>query len=143
MVAALVRQVEVAAARKMPLLIRGETGTGKEQLARHAHVASRRSGAFVPVNCAALPETLVEAELFGYADGAFTGARKGGSGGLFKEADGGTLFLDEIGDMPVTLQAVLLRFLDGLDGASDRGREAGRRRAAGIGHQCPTSTTRS
>ena len=112
MVAALVRQVEIAAARKMPVLIRGETGTGKEQLARHAHLASRRSGAFVPVNCAALPETLIEAELFGYADGAFTGARKGGSVGLFKEADGGTLFLDEIGDMPVTLQAVLLRFLD-------------------------------
>ena len=111
-VAALVRQVETAAVRKMPVLIRGETGTGKEQLARHAHLASRRSGAFVPVNCAALPETLIEAELFGYADGAFTGARKGGSVGLFKEADGGTLFLDEIGDMPVTLQAVLLRFLD-------------------------------
>ena len=111
-VAALVRQAEIAAVRKMPILIRGETGTGKEQLARHAHLASRRRGAFVPVNCAALPETLIEAELFGYADGAFTGARKGGSPGLFKEADGGTLFLDEIGDMPVALQAVLLRFLD-------------------------------
>ena len=96
----------------MPILIRGETGTGKEQLARHAHAASRRAGSFVPVNCAALPESLIEAELFGYADGAFTGARKGGAAGLFKEADGGTLFLDEIGDMPVTLQAVLLRFLD-------------------------------
>ena len=70
------------------------------------------SGAFVPVNCAALPESLIEAELFGYAEGAFTGARKGGSAGLFREADGGTLFLDEIGDMPVALQAVLLRFLD-------------------------------
>jgi sigma-54 dependent transcriptional regulator, acetoin dehydrogenase operon transcriptional activator AcoR len=66
----------------------------------------------VAVNCAALPETLIEAELFGYGEGAFTGARKGGSSGLVKEADGGTLFLDEIGDMPVTLQAVLLRFLD-------------------------------
>ena len=96
----------------MPILIRGETGTGKEQLARHAHAASGRAGAFVPVNCAALPDSLIEAELFGYAEGAFTGAKKGGAAGLFREADGGTLFLDEIGDMPVTLQAVLLRFLD-------------------------------
>jgi transcriptional regulator of acetoin/glycerol metabolism len=111
-VIAIVRQVETAAARKMPILIRGETGTGKEQLARHAHLASGRRGAFVPVNCAALPESLVEAELFGYADGAFTGARRGGAIGLVKEADGGTLFLDEIGDMPVALQAVLLRLLD-------------------------------
>jgi transcriptional regulator of acetoin/glycerol metabolism len=111
-IAGIVRRVESAAARKMPILIRGETGTGKEQLARHAHAASRRSGSFVAVNCAALPDSLIEAELFGYAEGAFTGARKGGSGGLFREADGGTLFLDEIGDMPVTLQAVLLRFLD-------------------------------
>jgi transcriptional regulator with PAS, ATPase and Fis domain len=111
-IAGIVRRVEKAVARKMPILIRGETGTGKEQLARHAHAASRRSGQFVAVNCAALPESLIEAELFGYSEGAFTGARKGGSAGLFKEADGGTLFLDEIGDMPVTLQAVLLRFLD-------------------------------
>jgi transcriptional regulator of acetoin/glycerol metabolism len=111
-IAGIVRQVENAATRKMPILIRGETGTGKEQLARHAHAASRRSGLFVAVNCAALPESLIEAELFGYSEGAFTGAKKGGSAGLFKEADGGTLFLDEIGDMPVTLQAVLLRFLD-------------------------------
>jgi sigma-54 dependent transcriptional regulator, acetoin dehydrogenase operon transcriptional activator AcoR len=111
-VARIVRQTEAAAQRKMPILIRGETGTGKEQLARHAHAASGRSGPFVAVNCAALPETLIEAELFGYGEGAFTGARKGGSTGLVKEADGGTLFLDEIGDMPVTLQAVLLRFLD-------------------------------
>jgi sigma-54 dependent transcriptional regulator, acetoin dehydrogenase operon transcriptional activator AcoR len=111
-IAGIVRRVEVAAARKMPILIRGETGTGKEQMARHAHAASGRPGAFVPINCAALPESLIEAELFGYSEGAFTGARKGGSVGLFKEADGGTLFLDEIGDMPVALQAVLLRFLD-------------------------------
>ncbi|MGY4302472.1 transcriptional regulator of acetoin/glycerol metabolism [Bradyrhizobium sp. i1.4.4] len=111
-VRAIVRQVETAAARKMPILIRGETGTGKEQLARHAHMASGRTGAFVPVNCAALPESLIESELFGYAAGAFTGARRGGAIGLVKEADGGTLFLDEIGDMPVALQAVLLRLLD-------------------------------
>jgi transcriptional regulator of acetoin/glycerol metabolism len=111
-VARIVRQTEAAAQRKMPILIRGETGTGKEQLARHAHAASGRSGPFVAVNCAALPESLIEAELFGYSEGAFTGARKGGSSGLVREADGGTFFLDEIGDMPVTLQAVLLRFLD-------------------------------
>jgi transcriptional regulator of acetoin/glycerol metabolism len=111
-IAGIVRRVESAATRKMPILIRGETGTGKEQLARHAHAASRRSGEFVAVNCAALPESLIESELFGYSEGAFTGAKKGGSAGFFKEADGGTLFLDEIGDMPVALQAVLLRFLD-------------------------------
>lgn len=111
-VSKIVQQVNMAAVRKMPVLIRGETGTGKEQLARHAHIASNRKGAFVAVNCAALPESLIEAELFGYTEGAFTGARKGGSIGQFREADGGTLFLDEIGDMPVALQAVLLRFLD-------------------------------
>ncbi|BAM87481.1 sigma-54-dependent transcriptional regulator [Bradyrhizobium oligotrophicum S58] len=111
-VLAIVRRVESAAIRKMPILIRGETGTGKEQLARHAHAASGRAGAFVAINCAALPDSLVEAELFGYADGAFTGARQGGAGGLVKEANGGTLFLDEIGDMPVALQGVLLRLLD-------------------------------
>ncbi|WP_315705358.1 MULTISPECIES: sigma-54-dependent Fis family transcriptional regulator [unclassified Bradyrhizobium] len=111
-VIAIVRRVEGAAVRKMPILIRGETGTGKEQLARHAHAASGRTGAFVAINCAALPDSLIEAELFGYADGAFTGARQGGATGLVKEANGGTLFLDEIGDMPVALQGVLLRLLD-------------------------------
>jgi transcriptional regulator of acetoin/glycerol metabolism len=75
-------------------------------------MASGRAGAFIPVNCAALPESLIETELFGYAEGAFTGARRGGAIGLVKEADGGTLFLDEIGDMPIALQAVLLRLLD-------------------------------
>ena len=111
-VAAVLRQVEAAAARRLPVLIRGATGTGKEQLARHAHRASGRPGAFVPVNCAGLPDTLIEAELFGHADGAFTGARRGGAAGLVAEADGGTLFLDEIGDMKVALQSVLLRLLD-------------------------------
>lgn len=111
-VASVVRQVEAAVARNIPILIRGETGTGKEQLARHAHLASGRRGAFVPVNCAALPDSLVESELFGHADGAFTGARRGGAGGLVAEADGGTLFLDEIGEMRRELQAVLLRLLD-------------------------------
>jgi sigma-54 dependent transcriptional regulator, acetoin dehydrogenase operon transcriptional activator AcoR len=111
-IAKIVKQVDNAAGRKMPILVRGETGTGKEQLARHAHATSQRTGSFIAVNCAALPDSLIEAELFGYSEGAFTGARKGGSAGLFKEADGGTLFLDEIGDMPMALQAVLLRFLD-------------------------------
>ena len=111
-VVATLRQVEAAVARRLPLLIRGETGTGKEQVARHAHAVSGRSGAFVPVNCAALPDALVEAELFGHADGAFTGARRGGAPGLAREADGGTLFLDEIGDMKLSLQSVLLRLLD-------------------------------
>ena len=111
-VRAAVRQVEAAARRGLNVLIRGETGTGKEQLARHAHRASGRRGAFVPVNCAALPDSLIEAELFGHADGAFTGARRGGAAGLVCEADGGTLFLDEIGDMKLALQSVLLRLLD-------------------------------
>lgn len=106
------KNVASAARLHMPVLICGQTGTGKEMLARYAHTSSGRKGAFVPVNCSALPETLVEAELFGYADGAFTGARRGGTPGLAREADGGTLFLDEIGDMPFILQSVLLRFLD-------------------------------
>ncbi len=106
------RDVEAAAKRRLPILIRGETGTGKEQLARHAHASSGRRGAFVPVNCGALPDSLIEAELFGHADGAFTGARRGGAPGLVVQADQGTLFLDEIGDMPLALQTVLLRLLD-------------------------------
>ena len=101
-----------AVGRRLPILIRGATGTGKEVMARHAHTLSRRRGAFVAVNCAALPTHLVEAELFGHVDGAFTGARRGGAPGLIVEADGGTLLLDEIGDMPLALQAVLLRLLD-------------------------------
>jgi sigma-54 dependent transcriptional regulator, acetoin dehydrogenase operon transcriptional activator AcoR len=106
------RHVEAAARRRLPILIRGETGTGKEQLARHAHAHSGRRGAFVPINCGALPEGLIEAELFGHAEGAFTGARRGGAAGLVAQADHGTLFLDEIGDMPLPLQTVLLRLLD-------------------------------
>ncbi|WP_292511480.1 sigma-54-dependent Fis family transcriptional regulator [Methylobacterium sp.] len=94
------------------VLVQGETGTGKEVFARAAHAASARAGRpFVAVNCAALPESLIEAELFGYEAGAFTGARKAGAKGLLREAEGGLLFLDEIGDMPLSLQSRLLRVL--------------------------------
>ena len=106
------KNVASAARLNLPILICGQTGTGKEKLAQYAHASSGKKGKFIAVNCSALPESLIEAELFGYVDGAFTGARKGGAPGLIREADGGTLFLDEIGDMPISLQAVLLRFLD-------------------------------
>ena len=107
-----VKMVERAVQVNAPILIRGETGTGKELLAHYAHMASGRKGDFVAVNCAALTETLIESELFGYTDGAFTGAVRGGSVGLVQQADKGTLFLDEIGVMPVQFQVKLLRFLD-------------------------------
>ena len=97
---------------EIPLLIAGQTGVGKEVFARHLHAQSSRSGKpFIAVNCAALPETLIEAELFGYEPGAFTGARKQGAKGLVHQAEGGILFLDEIGDMPLLLQSRLLRVL--------------------------------
>ena len=90
----------------------GRTGTGKEWLARAIHQDSpRRDAPFVAVNCASLPDTLIEAELFGYEDGAFTGAKKRGSVGKIVQADGGTLFLDEIGDMPLAQQVRLMRVL--------------------------------
>ena len=96
----------------IPVLIVGESGTGKEVFARRVHQASqRRQGPFIPVNCAAVPEGLIEAELFGYEEGAFTGARRKGQPGLIREAHGGVLFLDEIGDMPLPMQARLLRVL--------------------------------
>ena len=106
------RLAEAAVRLAAPLLIQGETGTGKELLARHAHQASGREGAFVAVNCGALPAELFEAELFGYVGGAFTGAQRGGSVGLVASADGGTLLLDEVRELPLHLQAALLRFLD-------------------------------
>ncbi|WP_157269151.1 sigma-54-dependent Fis family transcriptional regulator [Azohydromonas aeria] len=99
--------------RGTPLLLRGETGAGKEVFARALHERSpRAAGAFVAVNCASLPESLIESELFGYRAGAFTGAQRNGRRGKILQADGGTLFLDEIGDMPLELQARLLRVLD-------------------------------
>ncbi len=98
--------------KPIALLIQGESGVGKELFARAAHDSGpRRSKPFVAINCAAVPENLIEAELFGYAPGAFTGARRDGSLGRLREAQGGTLFLDEIGDMPLGLQARLLRVL--------------------------------
>jgi sigma-54 dependent transcriptional regulator, acetoin dehydrogenase operon transcriptional activator AcoR len=105
-------RAQAAVRLRAPILIQGETGTGKEVLARHAHRTSGRAGPFVAVNCGALPDELFEAELFGYVGGAFTGARREGSAGLIASADGGTLLLDEIGDLPLHLQAALLRFLD-------------------------------
>jgi transcriptional regulator of acetoin/glycerol metabolism len=99
--------------RDVPLLINGETGSGKEAFAKAVHQASQRSSkAFVALNCAAIPESLIESELFGYRGGSFTGARKDGMRGKLQQADGGTLFLDEIGDMPLALQTRLLRVLE-------------------------------
>jgi two-component system NtrC family response regulator len=105
------RIVEKVAPTNASVLLLGESGTGKELLARAVHTLSpRAAGAFVAINCAAIPDTLLESELFGYEKGAFTGAAKQ-TPGKFEQAEGGTLFLDEIGDMPLALQAKLLRFL--------------------------------
>jgi transcriptional regulator of acetoin/glycerol metabolism len=98
--------------KPIPLIIQGESGVGKEFFAKAAHDSGpRRNGPFVAINCAAIPENLIEAELFGYQPGAFTGARREGSLGRLREANGGTLFLDEIGDMPLAMQSRLLRVL--------------------------------
>lgn len=97
----------------LPVLLHGETGVGKDVFARAIHAASNRArNNYVALNCAAMPESLIDAELFGYEAGAFTGARRDGSKGLIVQADGGTLFLDEIGDMPIALQTRLLRVLE-------------------------------
>lgn len=99
--------------RDVPVFLQGETGTGKEAFAAALHRASSRAGEpFIAINCAAIPETLIESELFGYRGGSFTGARKDGMVGKLEQAHGGILFLDEIGDMPLALQTRLLRVLE-------------------------------
>ena len=101
-----------ASENDFPVMITGETGTGKEVFANAIHYASRRKGKpMISINCAAIPSELLESELFGYEGGAFTGAKKSGKQGKFELANGGTLFLDEIGDMPLVMQAKLLRAL--------------------------------
>ena len=97
--------------RQISIILEGETGVGKEFVAKALHQARKKKGPFVAINCAALPEALIESELFGYAPNSFTGAHAKGKKGLIEQANGGTLFLDEIGDMPLALQARLLRVL--------------------------------
>lgn len=111
-ITALKDAARLAASSPFTVLISGETGTGKELFAQAIHAASpRRDRPFIAINCGAIPEYLVESELFGYDDGAFTGARKGGKPGKFESANGGTIFLDEIGDMPLSVQMKLLRVI--------------------------------
>ena len=108
----LITRAKLYAEHDSNLLISGETGTGKEVIAQSVHNHSRRkSSPFVSVNVASIPATLLESELFGYVDGAFTGARKGGKPGLFELAHEGTLFLDEIGELPLSMQKSFLRVL--------------------------------
>jgi transcriptional regulator of acetoin/glycerol metabolism len=107
----IVRSARRVATSSVSVMIQGATGTGKELFARALHAASGRSP-FVALNCAAIPESLIESELFGYKSGAFTGARREGMKGTILQASGGTLFLDEIGDMPLALQTRLLRVLE-------------------------------
>ena len=109
---AVVKLARNVARNKSTVLIRGESGTGKELFARAIHSQGlHRSHPFVPLNCAAIPDTLIESELFGYEDGTFTGGKKGGKQGLFELAHGGTLFLDEVGELSPHVQAKLLRVL--------------------------------
>ena len=112
-VARVISQVRKVIGKDISILVLGQTGTGKELLARAIHNDSpRKDGPFVAINCASIPEGLIESELFGYIEGAFTGSRKRGHGGKILSANGGTLFLDEIGDMPISLQPRLLRVLE-------------------------------
>ncbi|GIN22730.1 MAG TPA: PAS domain-containing protein [Bacillus bacterium] len=108
----LMQTIDKIALTESTVLLSGETGVGKNVVAQRIHkLSERENGPFVEINCGAIPESLIESELFGYAKGAFTGANKAGKAGLIKMADGGTLFLDEIGELPVHLQAKLLQFL--------------------------------
>jgi transcriptional regulator of acetoin/glycerol metabolism len=108
-----VKRLKSIGDHNLPVLLHGETGVGKDVFARAIHAAGNRARHnYVALNCAAMPESLIDAELFGYEAGAFTGARRDGSKGLIVQADGGTLFLDEIGDMPIALQTRLLRVLE-------------------------------
>ncbi len=100
---------------RMPIHLHGETGTGKELMARHVHQLSGRQGEFVALNCGAVPEALFISEIFGHERGAFTDARHDGAPGLARQADGGSLFLDEVADIPPAAQTVLLRFLDSME----------------------------
>ncbi len=119
------QQIRLASQHPLSVLILGETGTGKEVVARLLHEQSpRASGPFIAINCAAIPENLIESELFGYQKGAFSGALQPQTG-LLAQAHGGTLFLDEVGDMPLPMQAKLLRTLEShhyrpLGGGSER-----------------------
>jgi len=111
-VAATITRIRKVINQEIPILLQGETGTGKEAFARAIHDESdRANGPFIAINCAAIPESLIESELFGYHSGTFTGARKQGMKGKLSQANGGTIFLDEIGDMPIQLQTRLLRTL--------------------------------
>lgn len=109
------RGLSAAAGDRLAIHIHGETGTGKELMARHVHALSGRAGEFVAINCGGVPESLFIGELFGHDRGAFTNARSEGAPGLIRLADGGTLFLDEVGDIPLTAQTALLRFLDTME----------------------------
>lgn len=107
-----IENAQRAYGRNIPILLTGETGTGKEVVARRLHESGRRAmGPFIAINCSSIPSGLIESEFFGYVDGAFTGGRRGGAQGKIEQADQGTLFLDEIGDMPYELQGRLLRVL--------------------------------
>ena len=125
-------------APEIALLIEGETGVGKELMARHVHEASRRRGEFVAVNCGAIPEGLFVAELFGHERGAFTNARAEGAPGLARQADRGTLFLDEVSDIPLATQTALLRFLD-----NGEVRPVGGRAEVNVDVQIVSATNRS
>ena len=107
-----IEEARRAAQSSSSVLIEGKSGTGKELMARAIHQESKRNGIFLAINCGSIPKELLHSELFGYEEGAFTGAKKGGNPGKFELANGGTLFLDEIGEMPLDMQVSLLRFLE-------------------------------